>query len=917
TTDLRGRSGVGHGNVHWSGNFDEIQDFEHDIRGPFGGNGFLTLTPQQFAAQHPSPASGKSGLSAELDALAAYVTSLTPAHTPRSPHRNSNGTLTAAALRGRDVFIGQNCAACHGGDALTGGPLGPVNLHPLVNVGTQSALSGSRLGQPLIGIDTPTLHGLHAARGFLHHGQASTLDEVFNYAGGTLRLANQGQLLTTVNTNAAGIYADDPTQGGGGSVRGILGGVVAFIGDEAGALTPPGIRFGNLDGGPAGGPARIALRYVRQYNNGTALLRINGTQQTLNVLRQYPDSQFHASGWRWIVVDAPLNAGLTNTIEVLRGNGDLQVNALLVSSAADLATAQPHRLVQGLAIGDRNDLLAYLQQVDGRDALGAPLPPPAPPAPQVPSIVSAPSPQVLALGNTLNFTVAVGGTGPFGFQWYRGDTPVGGNSPMFEIAAVQNGDAGAYRVMITNGPGSISTNPVQVTINPALEITTALLPSAPLERSYDRTLTAIGGVSQRTWSLESGSLPLGLTLSASGRITGVPTAPARAEFTVRVSDFSGSATRTLTLDAPPAGGFVSDPDLILHYSFDEGSGTRVWDSAPAGLNHSSDVIGAHWVADGRFGGAYGPANTAETLNGFFPANQSDLDFNPRAESFTVSVWVRTTDSAGYNTILGKDRNVEPFDVQYRIWMNGSPNGIQAINGNQFGGTLTTTLPALNDGQWHLVTLVNYLEGATWRSRLYYNDGTAFTQFNTGANGRVPGLLRIGNTTRSGNPWIGQIDELRIYRRALSQSEIAVLFNTPGSETFNSWLNTILSPDQLADPALRAPGGDANGNGVPNLIEFATGSNVLQPLTLQLTGEPGNQTAQLTLLRNSAARGVTLTVESTEDFVTWSPLATSVNGGVPSGSATINEGSAIVRLLRIETPANGSRSAYRLRAVLAQ
>ena len=49
TTDLRGRSGVGHGNVHWSGNFDEIQDFEHDIRGPFGGIGFLGLTPQQFS----------------------------------------------------------------------------------------------------------------------------------------------------------------------------------------------------------------------------------------------------------------------------------------------------------------------------------------------------------------------------------------------------------------------------------------------------------------------------------------------------------------------------------------------------------------------------------------------------------------------------------------------------------------------------------------------------------------------------------------------------------------------------------------------------------------------------------------------------------------------------------------------------
>jgi hypothetical protein len=105
TTDLRGRSGTGHGNVHWSGNFDEIQDFEHDIRGPFGGTGFLNLTPQQFATLHPAPSSGKAGLSPELDALAAYVASLNHAHTLRSPQRQSGGTLTASALAGRTAMV--------------------------------------------------------------------------------------------------------------------------------------------------------------------------------------------------------------------------------------------------------------------------------------------------------------------------------------------------------------------------------------------------------------------------------------------------------------------------------------------------------------------------------------------------------------------------------------------------------------------------------------------------------------------------------------------------------------------------------------------------------------------------------------------------------------------------------------------
>jgi hypothetical protein len=37
TVVLQGRGGTAHGNVHWSANFDEIQDFENDIRNAFGG----------------------------------------------------------------------------------------------------------------------------------------------------------------------------------------------------------------------------------------------------------------------------------------------------------------------------------------------------------------------------------------------------------------------------------------------------------------------------------------------------------------------------------------------------------------------------------------------------------------------------------------------------------------------------------------------------------------------------------------------------------------------------------------------------------------------------------------------------------------------------------------------------------------
>lgn len=877
TTDLRGRSGVGHGAVHWSGNFDEIQDFEHDIRGPFGGTGFLGLIPQQFAAQHPSPASGKSGLSTDLDALAAYVTSLTPDHTPRSPSRNPNGTLTTAAVRGQAVFQAQNCASCHSGDAFTNSTL--------TDVGTISTISGSRLGQVLTGIDTPTLHGLHATRAYLHHGQAETLDDVFSYAGGTFLQGSAGQFLTTLNANAVGAFTDDPNQGGGGFYRGALAGTSVFIGDEAGAATPPGVRFNNVDGGPAGGAARLAIRYVRQYNGGTALLRVNGAQQTLTVQRQYPDNAWQTSGWRWVTVDATLNPGSANTIEILRGNGDLQVNGLIVSNAADLAAAQPHRLVQSLSTNDRDDLLAYLRQLDGRDAAGVPLPAPSAPAPLPPSIISAPSDITLALGNSLSFTVAVGGTGPFNYQWRRGVTPIGMNSPTLEIPAVSAGDTGVYTVTISNAVDDVTTAPAQVTVNPPLAIATANLPAATVGQAYQRSLAATGGVSTRTWSLAAGNLPPGLNLSTAGQISGTPVSPARAILTFQVTDSSGTATRVITLDATPVGGFVSDPDLILHYTFDEAGGNRVWDSAASGNNHATDVAGATWVADGRFGGAYGPDNASASLTRFFPANQSDLNFVPRGDPYTVSVWVRSTFVGGYRTLVGKDDGVISGYAQMRLWATNTMTNVQAINGGQSSSAIATA-PALNNGQWHLLTMVNYNDAGTWRTRVYYDDGTQFTQFNTGPGGTTPGLLRVGDTTLGGNGWNGQLDDLRIYRRALTQPEVAALYNPPPAPTFSSWIAGLENPP----PAhLREPDQDPDGDGLQNVLEYLLGgdpashSSAPHP-TLGLSGSQFRYFVR----RDPTAIGWRLTVETSADLDDWETVATSDHGAFPTGPGVEGE-----------------------------
>lgn len=77
---------------------------------------------------------------------------------------------------------------------------------------------------------------------------------------------------------------------------------------------------------------------------------------------------------------------------------------------------------------------------------------------------------------------------------------------------------------------------------PSPAITTSSLPAGQLGAAYQATLSASGGATPYSWSLASGSLPGGLSLSsASGAISGMPSASGTSSFTVQVTD-SGSKT---------------------------------------------------------------------------------------------------------------------------------------------------------------------------------------------------------------------------------------------------------------------------------------------------------------------------------------------------------------------------------------
>ena len=170
TKDLRGVAGLGDGLVHWSGNFDEIQDFELDIVATFGGSGLAA------DGQPPNPSLGASnaGRSQDLDALAVYVSSLVEA--PPSPWRLGNGGLSRQAQRGRELFFKADlrCTECHQPPRYTISAAGALS-----DTGTMTPASGARLGEALPGIDVPSLAGLWASPPYFHDGSAATLHEVF------------------------------------------------------------------------------------------------------------------------------------------------------------------------------------------------------------------------------------------------------------------------------------------------------------------------------------------------------------------------------------------------------------------------------------------------------------------------------------------------------------------------------------------------------------------------------------------------------------------------------------------------------------------------------------------------------------------------------------------------------------------
>ncbi len=203
-----------------------------------------------------------------------------------------------------------------------------------------------------------------------------------------------------------------------------------------------------------------------------------------------------------------------------------------------------------------------------------------------------------------------------------------------------------FTLIVNDESGRQASKPFVLEIGappPPLEIRTATLPAATQGLNYTAKLEAGGGVAPYTWSIDSGTLPNGLTLTPTGDISGRATAVFTASFIIRVRDAIGTSSvkqLSLTVIQPPP------PLIISTTSLPETSAERSYSQT---LQATGGVPPYTWsLANGSLG-----PGLSLSANGV-------ISGTPTAPG-TVVFGVRVTDSAQQTVVRTLAIKIDPAD----------------------------------------------------------------------------------------------------------------------------------------------------------------------------------------------------------------------------------------------------------------
>jgi Ig-like domain-containing protein len=172
-----------------------------------------------------------------------------------------------------------------------------------------------------------------------------------------------------------------------------------------------------------------------------------------------------------------------------------------------------------------------------------------------PTISQQPQSTSVQSGKPATFSVTAGGTAPLTYQWLRGSTKVGTNSPTYTLAATASSDNGAkFQVTVSNSVGSVTSSVATLTVTAAATKPTITTQPASTTVTVGQTATftvVATGTAPLTYQWMKGTTNVG-TNSPTYTTAATTSADSGDKFQVVVSNSAGSATSsqaTLTVNA--------------------------------------------------------------------------------------------------------------------------------------------------------------------------------------------------------------------------------------------------------------------------------------------------------------------------------------------------------------------------------
>gem|GEM_PF-698801 len=222
---------------------------------------------------------------------------------------------------------------------------------------------------------------------------------------------------------------------------------------------------------------------------------------------------------------------------------------------------------------------------------------------------------------------------------------------------------------------------------------------------------------------------------------------------------SAAQSYTATYIATP---ILLPQGLVAAWNFSEGAGTSASDGSGNG-NTATLINGPAWTA-----GQYDTGLSFNGINNYLTVpNSSSLDIS--GNTLTLTMWINPQSLGGRDSVvLGKFWNTtmtSPY-YQYGLELSGGSEPFFYVGTNT--GVLVAQMgSSLSFGQWsHLAVVFN---GA--QAQFYVNGLLVRTQPLAASIQARGNLLNIGADIRPSQFHKGLLDEMRIYNRALTSSEV--------------------------------------------------------------------------------------------------------------------------------------------------